>query len=253
VHPEPRVGRHPGDDELVGSPANLRDCRELRVPGGGRVRRDVLYRGDAPRPGDIPAPADVRVWPPRTVIDLRVPEERGPGPHPLLRAGTRVHHVPLGAAPGPTQIAVRRPLSDGVAGLYRDLAAEAAPCLARIVRIAATEPAPVLVHCTAGKDRTGIVLAILLRAVGVTREDVLADYARSNLRLVRLWARLAHHGVPVPADDRLLEVDPGNLVPLLDELDRHPAGTPGWLFARHVWPSVLARLRRRLIAEPAAG
>lgn len=248
MHPEPSGGQTPRDDELVSSPANLRDCRELRTLGGGRVRRDVLYRGDAPRPEDIPAPADVRVWPPRTVIDLRAPEERGPGPHPLLRPGTRVHHVPLG---GPARIAARRTLPDGVADLYRDLADEAAPCLVRIVRVAATEPAPLLVHCTAGKDRTGIVLAILLRAVGVTREDVLADYARSNLRLVRLWARLAHHGVPVPADDRLLGVDSGSLTPLLDDLDRHPGGAPGWLFARNVWPSVLGRLRRRLIVEPA--
>src|ERR1035441_8605004 len=50
--------------------ANLRDLAGLRLAGAGTVAAGVLYRSDAPYPGDL-APDTVPVWPPATVIDLR--------------------------------------------------------------------------------------------------------------------------------------------------------------------------------------
>jgi protein-tyrosine phosphatase len=55
--------------------------------------------------------------------------------------------------------------------------------------IAEADGAPVLFHCTAGKDRTGWTAALLLTALGVPREAVLADYLLTNERAARLIAR----------------------------------------------------------------
>ncbi|MFP3381581.1 tyrosine-protein phosphatase, partial [Bacillus sp. SIMBA_069] len=61
--------------------------------------------------------------------------------------------------------------------------------LATAVRlIADSGEDPVLVHCTAGKDRTGLVVALALLAAGVDREDVVADYAQTADNLAGPWA-----------------------------------------------------------------
>ena len=58
--------------------------------------------------------------------------------------------------------------------------------------IAAADSAPVVFHCTSGKDRTGVVAALVLTLLGVSREDVVADFAltaRATERLVADWER----------------------------------------------------------------
>ena len=105
-----------------------------------------------------------------------------------------------------------------------------------------------LVHCTAGKDRTGIVVAALLRAVGVTRADVLADYLRTEANLTRLWAELHAAGVPDPHNPALIGVQAGALEAVLDEWDGHPDGVRGWLSTHGVPAEHLDLLDGRLLA-----
>ena len=121
------------------------------------------------------------MWPPATVIDLRSPAERRLFRHPLATwpACRRSRWAPGG--PGPGRRADRRPRPD-----LRLPAAEPGRRRAdRRHRRAwwPPRPGPMLVHCTAGKDRTGIVVAVLLRAIGVRRADVLADYLRTEPNL----------------------------------------------------------------------
>jgi protein tyrosine/serine phosphatase len=61
---------------------------------------------------------------------------------------------------------------------------------AAVTAVARAEPGGVLVHCAAGKDRTGLVVLMLLALAGVAAEDIAADHALSNERLRPLWARL---------------------------------------------------------------
>jgi len=111
----------------------------------------------------------------------------------------------------------------------------------------ATGPAPALVHCAAGKDRTGIVIGILLRATGVRHEDVLADYTRTRDRMPRLWARLEQAGARLPDDPVLLSVAPHALTSVLDQVESHPAGVAGWLTAAGAPPDLTDRLQGRLL------
>jgi len=225
----------------VTDPVNLRDVRGLRTDDGRIVRRAALYRSEAPRNTAGP---DVPVWPPALVIDLRAPEERT-WAHPLDDLST-VHLVPLGRTLAPA-LAEQTDEPD-LGWAYRLLAKEAADEIARIIGLVAQSPGPVLVHCTAGKDRTGIVVAVLLRAVGVTRADVLADYLRTGDALPRLWAALQSVGVPYPRNPALLGVQAAAISAVLDELDGHPGGVPGWLASHGVSAADLDLLRDRLLA-----
>ncbi len=225
------------------APANLRDLRGLRTDDGRIVRRGVLYRSEALRSPDV-AGTDVAVWPPTTVIDLRKPEEYT-GPHPLDVKGTTVHSIPLGAGLAPVLAAAE---GFDLAFAYKSLAEDASGEIARIVGLVAGASGPVLVHCTAGKDRTGIVVAVLLRAVGVRRTDIVSDYLRTEANLPRLWAALHAAGVPSPRNQALLGVQAEALEAVLDAVDAAPGGAAGWLVAHGVDRADVDTIAERLLS-----
>ena len=232
------------------SPANLRDVRGLRTDDDRIVRRGVLYRSEVPLPGRAvgsgAGDADVAVWPPADVIDLRTPEEWF-APHALAAPGTTVHAVPMGASLAPALRAAQTSDTD-LSDAYRHLARDAAGAVGRIAGIVASSPGPVLVHCTAGKDRTGIVVAVLLRAVGVRRADVVADYLRTEANLPRLWSLLRAAGIPEPHNRALLGVQASALESVLDEVESAEGGAAGWLAAHGVDDPTLDRLAERLLS-----
>ncbi len=222
-------------------PANLRDVRGLRTEDGRIVRRGVLYRSEVPHS----TRTDLAVWPPATVIDLRSPREYT-GPHPLADVAT-IHSVPLGASLAPA-LAAEQTADPDLTWAYRHLTRDAAGEIARITALVASAPGPVLVHCTAGKDRTGIVVAVLLRAVGVRRADVVTDYLRTEANLPLLWAALHAAGVSPPRNRALLGVQAGALEAVLDEVEGAPGGVAGWLAAHGVSRVDLQRLSDRLLS-----
>lgn len=190
----------------------------LRDAGAGTGRRPgVLYRSEAPHPGDEP-PALVP-WPPGTVIDLRSPRERGAGEHPLAGPRTRVVDLPMSAALAPAVRARQRDGATPLAELYLDAVDAAAGWLPALVAAAAHGAAPVLVHCAAGKDRTGVAVATLLALAGVPRGAIEADHARSADTLDAVHVRLG--GAP---RGPLGEVDPGAMAGVLDRLGDDPVG-----------------------------
>jgi protein-tyrosine phosphatase len=164
---------------------NFRDVGGLATDGGGLVAYGVLYRSDAPLRTDDP-PRCVS-WPPSTVIDLRSPAE-APARHPLSGRRTVVYSAPLTREAGIGLLASRRtatPIS--LVELYRRILDGGAQQFARVARIVASSPGPTLIHCRAGKDRTGIVVAVLLDAIGVIRDQTVAE-TQENVQtvLVRL-------------------------------------------------------------------
>jgi protein-tyrosine phosphatase len=156
---------------------NFRDAGGYPVEGGGTIAWRTLFRSDAlHNVGESGAGALAGLGL-RTVIDLRVPEEIQIAPSPaddLAENGTRVFHLSLVGADF-TELPAEL---EGVYSYIVDRRAAAVG--AAIKSLAAPGALPALVHCTAGKDRTGIVIAFTLAAVGVPDPVIAADYALSS-------------------------------------------------------------------------
>jgi len=123
------------------------------------------------------------------------------------------------------------------------------------VRAIACARGAVLVHCAAGKDRTGVVVALALDAAGVERELIVADYLATAQRIEAIVARLA--GSPLYRD-QLTGHDPqqhapvaGTMERVLELVDERHGGSAAWLSAHGLEAHELQLLRRRL--SPAAG
>jgi protein-tyrosine phosphatase len=234
---------HAADDEL----ANLRDVGGLRLDGGGATRRGVLLRSGAPLPGDRPQASTV--WPARTVLDLRGLDELRGQPHPLAVAGTTVHSCPFLDAPATGPGAVDWSATADLATAYLGFLRHGAAKLAGITELVADCAGPILVHCTAGKDRTGVVVAVLLRAAGVSRAEVIKDYRATEAALPAILARIPPELVaaldPTVAQ-RMMGVPEQAITAVLDEVDAAPEGAAGWLRAAGANARALDSWRRRL-------
>jgi len=152
----------------VGGVANLRDVGGIRA-GSARVRSGVLLRSGhladlTPEGGALLAD---RV---RHVVDLRDDAEVEREPSAL--SGVPITRIPLFLGSVGSFFALNMDLT----AMYRHLVDESAPRLVDAVRIIAAGE-PTLVHCTVGKDRTGVTIALALSAVGADRDAVVADYA----------------------------------------------------------------------------
>ncbi len=113
---------------------------------------------------------------------------------------------------------------------------------------------PAVVHCSAGKDRTGIVSALVLWFAGVAEDDIAADYARSGPAMELLLARLRlDHPEAGDALDRyapaVLHAAPGTMTQFLDALSRAYGGPDG--VAAHLGIVPEAGRLRELLVEPA--
>ncbi|MDQ2635410.1 MAG: tyrosine-protein phosphatase [Actinomycetota bacterium] len=216
--------------------ANLRDLGGLRSTDGSRLRHGVLLRSDAPLVGD--AVPDLVAWPPSVVLDLRSVQTRSRSSHPLDRVGTQVVWIPMAPDADPSAA-----LSHGgnfdVAGLYRRILGELGPHMAEIFDLVLDADGPTLVHCVAGKDRTGVLISVLLAAAGVTRAEILADYYLTGPNMAAVIERMVKTVTPakrskfrsrlIGAPSELFSTPPKGILAALEELDAHPGGPLGWL------------------------
>lgn len=236
---------------------NLRDLGGLRTADGRRVRHGVVYRSatptflDAAQVGRLAERLGIR-----SRVDLRSRSEVAETANPHLEALARVvHHLPIRAG-GAWR---HRPELDDpgarVAGHYARYLEHSAESVTGFVRLVADpEQTPVLVHCAAGKDRTGVALAVLLSAVGVTREEIVADYARTRDDLERLLLQLrtlpAYQERLAALPEEGLTAEPRSMELFLDRLDATWGGARGYLSRHGVGADDVRRLEAALL-EPA--
>jgi protein tyrosine/serine phosphatase len=124
------------------------------------------------------------------------------------------------------------------------------------LRAIADSDGATIVHCAAGKDRTGVVVAFALTVAGVPRDRIIADYAATADRMTELLARL--RASDTYRDDLASRSDDSH-VPraatmerFLAYLDEHFGGPLGWLAAAGFGPEDVARLRSRLVPSAVA-
>ena len=118
------------------------------------------------------------------------------------------------------------------------------------VRAIARADSAVLVHCAAGKDRTGVVVALALDAAGVDRDAIVGDYLASAERIDAIIARLVRSPTYGPGlggrDPREHAPVPGTMERFLELVDERLGGSVSWLSSHGLSEVDLARLARRL-------
>lgn len=233
---------------------NLRDVGGYPASGGMRTAWGRLLRSDCPQLTEA-GEAGFRELRLQTVIDLR--DEAEIRTRPTVLDGL-VAHV------------VRRPLD--TTSLLDELPADRGDLLGAILYAAALSRGrqiaaaigelcrpgalPALVHCTAGKDRTGIVVALTLSCVGVPDEVVAADFALSSTYLTPAFFAAAEHRIPArhrAGVDLTVrrEAEPASMIRLLRAVRADHGSVRDYLVAHGLRAADLDELRAALV-EPTA-
>lgn len=172
---------------------NFRDLGGYRTGDGRYVRWQRLFRSDdlsRLRDDDRDRFAALRI---RTVVDLRRPHEIDSDGRVPPWQEFRYHHVHLTHSPWPderfTDTAHRVRF---LVERYRLMSEEARVGIGETLRlIADAEAVPLVFHCMAGKDRTGLISALTLSLLGVSDQDIADDYELSELAEPAVWTYLA--------------------------------------------------------------
>lgn len=238
---------------------NFRDLGGYETADGRRVRWRTLYRADTLHRldgSDLGVFLELRL---RSIIDLRSQHEledhgrfRYPGD------GLVVHHVPMIDVVGGPRRAIEvapdaPPRSPGEG--YVSMADEGRLAIGKAVSLLAEPGAlPAVFHCTAGKDRTGILAAVVLSAIGVRDGDIVHDYMLTGDSRA---ARNAYLRVHEPDYYAFL----ASLPPTVREMHRNAIPTllawmraehgsvPAYLLASGVDDHTLAALRANLLED----
>ena len=234
----------------LGGTYNVRDVGGYRTLDGGITRAGMLLRSDSLHGLDDPGQRRLASLGLRTVVDLRDPGERQRFPSPPWPGGVRTVHAPLSGA---VDASIPTGPEWSLADAYLAFIANGDRVSDAVRALAAPGAMPVLVHCMAGKDRTGVIVALVLAAVGVPDELVIADFAASGLFLGATWrrdavARAVARGVGVDRARQVIECRPEHMTAVLDELRRRYGGAGPYLEAQGVSDTELARLRAAIVA-----
>jgi protein-tyrosine phosphatase len=227
---------------------NIRDVGGLPMRDGRTTRSGVLLRSASLRyctPSDIAHLVDEFGL--RLVIDLRTQRERELAVSPVAFAEAGVETAGLSFIPEegrelPETEDDVDPMIHIYLGYLRDRADNVVTAVRRFAAAG-----PTLVHCAAGKDRTGVFVALVLDAVGVERDAVVADYALSGERIEALFRRwTTASGDPMPTDLTRHIPRAEAMATVLAHLDAEHGGAAGWLRAHGLDEESLSRLRERL-------
>jgi protein-tyrosine phosphatase len=170
---------------------NFRDLGGYPTQDGRRVRWRQLFRSDALHlltPADVAHLCDTLHI--GEVVDLRsTAEVETDGRGPLAaQHSIRFHHLPL--FDGDTAARSERPATYTLADRYFLLAEFAKRPIAQVITTLANATSPAVYHCAAGKDRTGVISAVLLGLLGVRDEIIVADYAATQDKIDAIIDRL---------------------------------------------------------------
>lgn len=247
---------------------NFRSLKGIRARDGRRIAGHTVLRSDQLHlleAGDWELLESLGV---RTICDLRTDSERRR--YPTSLPSQRVRQVTLeliSDVRGNPELAAaitRKPNAEGATdmmlALYRHLPASLAPRLPTLFGLFAAGDVPVLIHCVAGKDRTGFVIAVVLHALGIAYDEVVADYMLSCRRddaadlhrremMAKLVFRLTGKTDSDAMVDAILAVQPAYLQAGLDAVAADYGSMENYLLAcAGMGPEDLRRMRDQWLA-----
>ena len=244
------------------SAVNFRDVGGTPIAGGGRIRSGVLFRSATPQFLTVDDAARlVADTPLRLVVDLRFAgESAAEGQGALAATDVRRVNIPVvGAGGARIELAVFAGAQDLLGEHYVTYAQHSPQAFVEVYRaLAEPDGLPALLHCAAGKDRTGVIVAVLLSALGVPDDAIVADYVRTSEHMPRVMRRL--QALPTYADaiaaqgpdDELAKSRPETMSRFLAWLTTEHGSARRLLLEAGLEPDVLERLQQRLVVPAAA-
>ena len=235
---------------------NFRDLGGYPTRDGRRVRWRQLFRSDALH---LLSAADVahlrdelRIG---DVVDLRSTGEiKTDGRGPLEAEPIRFHHLPL--FDGNTAMRTERPEAYTLADRYFLLAEFAKGPIARVITTLAGTTSPAVYHCAAGKDRTGVISAVLLALLGVRDEVIVADYAatQENIDAIidRLMATEGYQAMLSALPPDTLHAQPETMITFLERVRTEYGSMREYARSAGVPDEVLPQLETRLLSADGA-
>ena len=246
---------------------NFRDLGGLNTDDGRLVRAGMIYRSEGPASFEPVHRDELAALGIRLVCDLRAATERLKAPNDW--AGTsRLLNIDINAdlRANPSELLETMKEDRSVEALkcanvrnYAAMPGALRPRFRELIQAIVDGETPVLIHCTAGKDRTGVLTALLLLALSVPEDVVKADYLRSEIFGQNLWMRgglreqIAGVFGFLPDDafiDALVGVDPEFLDAALAALQREWGSIGAYLRAAGIEDDLLDRYRQVMTAQP---
>ncbi|MCU0494157.1 MAG: tyrosine-protein phosphatase [Chloroflexaceae bacterium] len=230
---------------------NLRDVGGYPTRDGGLIRWRTLLRADslhALTPGAQAALLDYGL---RTIVDLRRPAELRQQPN-VFAASERVAYRHMPIFDDQSRLVTAAVLQPDLVTVYRLTLDNCQPQVRTVLEVAAQpETPPLLIHCTAGKDRTGLLIALLLGIAGVNDDMIAADYALTTRYLQplleQLRAQRQQEGVDMAVYERLLLSEPEHMAETLAYLNKQYGGVMGYAAAIGLSTDQCERIRHNLV------
>ena len=205
---------------------NFRDLGGYPTVDGRATRWRTLFRADGLYRSTKEDASRILELGVRTVIDLRTEQEvTTRGKFPLAGQGVAYHHLPIiDATWGETATLETDDAVEFLVWAYREMLNGAGDKFSDAIRLLAHQQTlPAVFHCAAGKDRTGLLAALMLGLLGVRNETIAADYGLTQSAMLRLveWAsvhqpELAERYASMPA--RFAAADPRAMMIILEQL-----------------------------------
>jgi len=229
---------------------NVRDLGGLPTVDGGRIRERALIRADSLERLTAAGVDTVRGMGIVRIVDLRNLDEAAAAPHPFVTDEVLYRLIPLiDPAREPERDKSReRTLAD----IYRSsLVRNVKSIVEGVAAIADAPEGTVVVHCFAGKDRTGMIVALALSVAGVADEVIAQDYAASD-ECLQEWNReilasISDESLRRKAIERI-SARPETMTSLLTFVRERWGGAAEYLAAHGMSHGQLALLRERLLA-----
>jgi protein tyrosine/serine phosphatase len=240
--------------ELAGA-HNFRDLGGLPTREGATTRTGVLYRSDALhhlQSSGVQRLGELGV---RTIVDLRSSAElEHTGRGPLETSAIAFVHAPLSHSQGGVHVLPPSLVDGDLGGHYVASLAERTETLVEVISLLATaEHLPAVFHCAAGKDRTGLVAALVLSLVGVADDVIVEDYALTDDRMVFVMEAIrASDGVtqlPPEIAARVGRAEAESMETFLQALAEGYGSAEGWARAAGMDDDTLTSLRTAIVTE----
>ena len=172
------------------SKLNFRDLGGLRARSGQVVKKGLIYRSEGPANYSTAHRGELAALGVRTVCDLRSEAERSADPNDWCGPACRVLHLSMNTdlrarddaawesfRSDPSPENTRRVMMQA----YTLMPAALSLHWPLIIGAIVAGEMPLVMHCTAGKDRTGVAIALLLELLQIPPEEIIADYAKSDI------------------------------------------------------------------------